>query len=248
MTNLPSRLHSEGRLILVCVCVCSDGWTTWLLTPHRLCWREKWGRAAPTCTSVTSCPAWSQHTHTLGLSTSHFPAFFWKKNQISCQKFDVAHIFCQLWCHFTPSFPSPPPSCHVAFRQMRMRSFWISIIYYNCPLRKARGDSPTIHLCVVSTRFSCAACTLSPQGFLRKDANVLDWVWWWIWSASQCFMMADHSVYWPSPPTLSPAVPSYLTLWVLQLFFLSGLGGLVEPDGCGLQFFFSVPLCLFLRL
>lgn len=56
-------------------------------------------------------------------------------------------------------------------------------------------------------------------------------------------MTADHFVYWSFQ---TPALPSHLTLRLLQLFFLSGMAGPVEPRGCGLYFsflFFSFFFC-----
>lgn len=69
----------------------------------------------PALVSLHALP--DANTHSLRLSSSHAPAsfsFLFFLNQISCQHFDVPHIFCQSLCRFTPSFPSPPLSCHVA--------------------------------------------------------------------------------------------------------------------------------------
>lgn len=61
------------------------------------------------------------------------------------------HIFCHSLWHFTPSFPCPPLSCHEACCFQADGDEIILNInhYYNCPLRKARRDSPAIHLCPV---------------------------------------------------------------------------------------------------
>lgn len=175
MTNIPSCLHSEGRLILVCAL----RWMNYM-TPHTS-WALLTWEVMSRCSTLHFCHFMPclMPTRTLSDCPAHtFQHLVFKKNQISCQNFDVPHISCQFLCHFTPSFPSPPLSCCVAFRQMRMRSFWISIIYYNCPLREARRDSSHHPSLCSLTRFSCVVCTLSPLGILRKDANVLDWVWW----------------------------------------------------------------------
>lgn len=136
-------------------CVCSDGWATRLLTPHPalLTWEVMPRRSnlhlchfmpcLMPARTASDCPARTFH---------HFFLFFMEKNQISCQHFDVPHIFLPVFVSFYSIFSRLLlylAMWHVAFRQMRMRSFWLSIIYYNCPLRKARRDSPTIRLCLV---------------------------------------------------------------------------------------------------
>lgn len=101
-----------------------------------------------------------------------------------------------------------------------------------------------------STRFSCVACALSPRGFLPKDANVLDWVWWWIWSASQCSTIALFTAMFFLPLAVSSSTIVFDSL-VLQLLF-SWVGSVdqLSPVPVGYSsffflFFFCGPVFVF---